>query len=192
MTACRHFDADTRKPNVMSKTKFYESTFGVSRLLVYSRAKRDDYMSLKEQLFADLKTAMKEKDTLKKDTVQLIRSGILQFEKDNKVELDDEGVMEIITKQLKSRRDSLPDFVKSGREDLIEKLNKEIEILLSYLPEQLSEEEIAKIVEEAIAETGAASIKEMGKVMGIVNPKLKGRADMKVVGALVKKLLTGK
>jgi uncharacterized protein YqeY len=149
-------------------------------------------MSLKEQLFADLKTAMKEKDTLKKDTVQLIRSGILQFEKDNKVELDDEGVMEIITKQLKSRRDSLPDFVKSGREDLIEKLNKEIEILLSYLPEQLSEEEIAKIVEEAIAETGAASIKEMGKVMGIVNPKLKGRADMKVVGALVKKLLTGK
>jgi uncharacterized protein YqeY len=149
-------------------------------------------MSLKEQLFADLKTAMKEKDTLKKDTVQLIRSGILQFEKDNKVELDDEGVMEIITKQLKSRRDSLPDFVKSGREDLIEKLNKEIEILLSYLPEQLSEEEIAKIVEEAIAETGAASVKDMGKVMGIVNPKLKGRADMKVVGALVKKLLTGK
>ena len=149
-------------------------------------------MSLKEQLFADLKTAMKEKDTLKKDTVQLIRSGILQYEKDNKVELDDEGVMEIITKQLKSRRDSLPDFVKSGREDLIEKLNKEIEILLSYLPEQLSEEEIAKIVEEAIAETGAASVKEMGKVMGIVNPKVKGRADMKVVGALVKKLLQGK
>ena len=149
-------------------------------------------MSLKEQLFADLKTAMKEKDTLKKDTVQLIRSGILQYEKDNKVELDDEGVLDIISKQLKSRRDSLPDYVKSGREDLIEKLNKEIEILLSYLPEQLSEDEIAKIVEEAIAETGAASVKEMGKVMGIVNPKVKGRADMKVVGALVKKLLTGK
>ena len=149
-------------------------------------------MSLKEQLFADLKTAMKEKDTLKKDTVQLIRSGILQYEKDNKVELDDEGVLDIISKQLKSRRDSLPDYIKSGREDLIEKLNKEIEILLGYLPEQLSEDEIAKIVEEAIAETGAASIKEMGKVMGIVNPKVKGRADMKVVGALVKKLLTGK
>mgnify|MGYP003296563908 FL=1 len=149
-------------------------------------------MSLKEQLFADLKTAMKEKDTLKKDTVQLIRSGILQYEKDNKVELDDEGVLDIISKQLKSRRDSLPDYVKSGREDLIEKLNKEIEILLGYLPEQLSEDEIKKIVEEAIAATGAASVKEMGKVMGIVNPKVKGRADMKVVGALVKKLLTGK
>ena len=149
-------------------------------------------MSLKEQLLADLKTAMKEKDTLKKDTVQLIRSGILQYEKDNKVELDDEGVLDIISKQLKSRRDSLPDYVKSGREDLIEKLNKEIEILLSYLPEQLSEDEIQKIVEEAIAATGAASVKEMGKVMGIVNPKLKGRADMKVVGALVKKMLQGK
>ena len=149
-------------------------------------------MSLKEQLFADLKTAMKEKDTLKKDTVQLIRSGILQYEKDNKVELDDEGVLDIISKQLKSRRDSLPDYIKSGREDLIEKLNKEIEILLGYLPEQLSEEEITKIVEEAIAATGAASVKEMGKVMGIVNPKVKGRADMNVVGALVKKLLTGK
>ena len=135
---------------------------------------------------------MKEKDTLKKDTVQLIRSGILQYEKDNKVELDDEGVLDIISKQLKSRRDSLPDYVKSGREDLIEKLNKEIEILLSYLPEQLSEDEIQKIVEEAIAATGAASVKEMGKVMGIVNPKLKGRADMKVVGALVKKMLQGK
>ena len=149
-------------------------------------------MSLKEQLFAHLKTAMKEKDTLKKDTVQLIRSGILQYEKDNKVELDDEGVLDIISKQLKSRRDSLPDYIKSGREDLIEKLNKEIEILLGYLPEQLSEDEIKKIVEEAIAATGAASVKEMGKVMGIVNPKVKGRADMKVVGALVKKLLTGK
>ena len=108
------------------------------------------------------------------------------------MDLDDEGVLDIISKQLKSRRDSLPDYVKSGREDLIEKLNKEIEILLGYLPEQLSEDEIQKIVEEAIAATGAASVKEMGKVMGIVNPKLKGRADMKVVGALVKKLLTGK
>ena len=149
-------------------------------------------MSLKEQLFADLKTAMKEKDTLKKDTVQLIRSGILQIEKDNKVELDDEGVIDVISKQLKRRSDSLPDYIKSGREDLIEKLNKEIEILLSYLPEQLSEVEIQKIVEEAIAQTGATTIKEMGKVMGIVTAKVKGRADMKVVGGLVKKMLQGK
>ena len=147
-------------------------------------------MSLKEQLFADLKTAMKEKDTIKKDTIQLIRSGVLQIEKDNKVELDDEGVIEVISKQLKSRRDSLPE--KSGRQDLIEKLNKEIEVLLSYLPEQLSEDEIQKIVEDAIAQTGASTIKDMGKVMGIVTAKAKGRADMKIVGGLVKKMLQGK
>ena len=148
-------------------------------------------MSLKEQLFADLKTAMKEKDTIKKDTIQLIRSGVLQIEKDNKVELD-EGVIEVISKQLKSRRDSLPDYEKSGRQDLIEKLNKEIEVLLSYLPEQLSEDEIQKIVEDAIAQTGASTIKDMGKVMGIVTAKAKGRADMKIVGGLVKKMLQGK
>lgn len=149
-------------------------------------------MSLKEQLFADLKTAMKEKDTLRKDTVQLIRSGILQIEKDNKVELDDEGVLDVISKQLKSRRDSLPDFLKSGRTDLIEKLNQEIEILLSYLPEQLNEDEIKKIVEEAVAEVGAASIKDMGKVMAVITPKVKGRTDMKLVGGFVKKMLQGK
>lgn len=149
-------------------------------------------MSLKEQLFADLKTAMKEKDTIRKDTIQLIRSGILQIEKDNKVELDEEGVIDVISKQLKSRRDSLPDYIKSGREDLIEKLNREMEILLSYLPEQLTEDEIQKIVADAVAQTNAATIKDMGKVMGIVTAKVKGRADMKMVGSLVKKMLQGK
>ncbi len=149
-------------------------------------------MSLKDVLFADLKTAMKEKDTVRKDTVQLIRSGILQIEKDKKVELDEEGIIDVISKQLKSRRDSLPDYEKSGRQDLIEKLNKEIEILLSYLPEQLSEEEIQAIVVEAVAESGAATMKDMGKVMAIVTPKVKGRADNKIVGNFVKKMLQGK
>ncbi len=149
-------------------------------------------MSLKERLFEDLKTAMKEKDTIRKDTVQLVRSGILQIEKDQKIELDDEGVIEVVSKQLKSRRDSLPDFEKSGRQDLIEKLNKEIEVLLGYLPEQLSEQEIQTIVAEAVAETGASTMKDMGKVMAMVTPKVKGRADNKVVGDFVKKLLQGK
>ncbi len=148
-------------------------------------------MSLKEQLFADLKTAMKEKDSIRKDTVQLIRSGILQIEKDNKVELDDDGVIEVITKQLKSRRDSLPEFEKSGRTDLLEKLDQEIDILLGYLPEQLSETEIQTIVEEAIEETGASTIKDMGKVMSVITPKVKGRADNKIVGSFVKKMLQG-
>ncbi len=149
-------------------------------------------MSLKDVLFADLKTAMKEKDAVRKDTVQLIRSGILQIEKDKKIELDDEGVIDVIAKQLKSRRDALPEYEKSGRQDLIEKLNKEIEILLGYLPEQLSEEEIQAIVEAAVAESGAATMKDMGKVMAIVTPKVKGRADNKVVGNFVKKMLQGK
>ena len=123
-------------------------------------------MSLKETLLQDLKEAMKEKDTIRKNTVQLVRSGILQIEKDNHVELDDDGIIDVIAKELKKRRDSLPEFEKSGRIDLIENLNKEIEVLLGYLPKQLTEDEIKKIVEETIAETGASSVKEMGKVMG--------------------------
>ncbi len=146
-------------------------------------------MSLKERLLQDMKDAMKAKDTVKKNTVQLIRSGVLQIEKDNKIELDDEGVLDVIAKELKKRRDSLPEFEKSGRTDLIENLNKEIDVLLGYLPEQLTEEEIQVIVEETIKEVQAESMKDMGKVMGAVTPKVKGRADNKIVSGYVKKLL---
>ena len=146
-------------------------------------------MSLKDKLLEDMKEAMKVKDTIRKNTVQLIRSGILQIEKDKKVELDDEGVLDVIAKELKKRRDSLPDFEKSGRLDLIADLNREIEILLGYLPEQLSAEEIEKIVDETIVAVGASSIKDMGKVMGAVTPKVKGRADNKIVSDFVKQKL---
>lgn len=91
-------------------------------------------MSLKETLMNDLKDAMKQKDTVRKDTIQLVRSGVLQIEKDKQVTLDDDGVLDVIAKELKSRRDSLPEYEKSGREDLIAQLNREIEILLGYLP----------------------------------------------------------
>ena len=117
---------------------------------------------------------------------------MLQIEKDNHVELDDEGVLDVVAKELKKRRDSLPEFEKSGRTDLIDNLNKEIEVLLGYLPEQLTEDEIKKIVEETIAETGASSMKDMGKVMGAVSPKVKGRADNRVVSGYVKELLSKK
>ena len=147
-------------------------------------------MSLKETLFQDLKTAMKDKDTVRKNTIQLVRAGVLQIEKDNHVELDDDGVLDVIAKELKKRRDSLPEFEKSGRTDLIDNLNKEIEVLLGYLLEQLTEDEIQKIVEETIAETGAATMKDMGKVMGAVSSKVKGRADNRVVSGYVKKLLS--
>ena len=146
-------------------------------------------MSLKETLLQDMKEAMKEKDTIRKNTVQLIRSGVLQIEKDKQIALDDEGVLEVIAKQLKSRRDSLPDFVKSGRTDLIENLNREIEILLGYLPEQLTESEIGKIVEDTIQEVGACTMKDMGKVMGVIAQKVKGRADNKIVSNFVKQKL---
>ena len=146
-------------------------------------------MSLKDKLMQDLKDAMKEKDTIRKNTVQLVRSGVLQIEKDKKIELDDEGVLDVISKELKKRRDSMPDFIKSGRQDLIDNLNAEIKVLLAYLPEQLTEDEIKKIVEEAVKETGAATMKDMGKVMANVTPKVKGRADNKVVSSLVKQVL---
>ena len=146
-------------------------------------------MSLKDKLLQDLKEAMKEKDTVRKNTVQLVRSGILQIEKDKKIELDDEGVIDVISKELKKRRDSMPDYVKSGRQDLIDNLNKEIEVLLTYLPKQLTEDEIKVIVEEAVKETGAATMKDMGKVMANVTPKVKGRADNKIVSGLVKQML---
>ncbi len=146
-------------------------------------------MSLKEQLLQDMKEAMKEKDTIRKNTVQLVRSGVLQIEKDKQIELDDEGILDVIAKELKKRRDSIPDFEKSGRTDLLEGLNKEIEVLLGYLPKQLTEDEIKSIVEEAVAESGASTMKDMGKVMALVTPKVKGRADNKIVSGFVKQML---
>jgi uncharacterized protein YqeY len=146
-------------------------------------------MSLKETLLQDMKEAMKEKNTIRKNTIQLVRSGVLQIEKDKQIEMDDEGVFDIIVKELKKRRDSLPDFEKSGRTDLIEDLKKEIDILVAYLPEQLSDEDVEKIIKEAIQEIGAVTMKDMGKVMSAVTPKLKGRADNKKVSELVKQNL---
>ena len=147
-------------------------------------------MSLKEKLLQDMKEAMKNKETIRKNTIQLVRSGVLQIEKDKKIVLDDDGVVDVIAKELKKRRDSMPDFEKSGRTDLIENLNEEIKVLLEYLPEQLTSDEIKQIVQDVINETGAATIKDMGKVMAAVGAKVKGRADNKTVSGFVKELLT--
>ncbi len=147
-------------------------------------------MSLKEQLSQDLKQAMKDKDTIRKNVVQLIRSGVLQIEKDNKVTLDDEGVLDVIAKQLKQRRDSLPDYEKSGREDLICELKTEMDILMGYLPRQLTREEVEEIVKAAVAETGASTVKDMGKIMACVMPKTKGRADGKVINEIARAYLS--
>ena len=147
-------------------------------------------MALKEQLMNDLKEAMKEKDIIRKNTVQMVRSSVLQHEKDNKVELDDEGVIEVIAKELKKRRDVLPEYEKSGRDDLIADMKKEIETLLAYLPKQLSREELEVIVKDAIASVGATSMKDMGKIMATVMPQTKGRADGKMINEIVKEMLS--
>ena len=146
-------------------------------------------MSLKEQLFADLKEAMKQKDTILKDTIQMVRAGILQIEKDKKIELKDDGVLEVIAKEIKKCNDVLPDFEKSGRKDLIDEVNKKISILKSYLPKQLSVDEINEIVLYAIKETNASSMKDMGNIMKLVSEKTKGLADSKTVSEIVKNCL---
>lgn len=146
-------------------------------------------MSLKDQLFADLKQAMKDKDTIKKEIVQMVRAGVLQIEKDKKIEADDGVVSEVIAKEIKKLSDVIPDFEKGGRDDLVQEAEKKIAILKAYLPEQLSEAELKDIIAAALKDTGAASPKDMGKVMGAVTAKTKGRADNKLVSTLVREAL---
>ena len=146
-------------------------------------------MSLKAQITEDMKSAMKagEKERLK--VVRLMRSAIKQVEVDTRTELDDAKILGIIEKMVKQRRDSVEQFSKGNREDLAEIERAEIAILDTYLPEQLSDEEIAALVDEVIAATGATSIRDMGKVMGNIKSKAAGRADMGAVGAKVKERL---
>lgn len=144
---------------------------------------------MKEELLKALKEAMKNKDEIKKDTITLLRSAILQVEKDNQKQLSEDEMLAIVSKEVKKRKESIADYEKANREDIVQKLKKEIEILSEYLPEQLSEEEIIKIVEEAINETGAASPRDMGKVMQAIRPKTNGKADGKVVSQIVREKL---
>jgi hypothetical protein len=144
---------------------------------------------LKEQLMNDLKDAMKAKDEIKKNTVQMVRAAILQIEKDNGIEVDDNKIIDIIAKEVKKRKDAAVDFEKSGREDLIEKNNQEIAILTTYLPKQLSKEEIEEIVKEVIVAVEAKDIKDMGKVMKAAKEKIGAAADGKTINEVVKSLL---
>ena len=147
-------------------------------------------MSLKEKLLDEMKIAMREKDNVRKDAIQMVRASILQYEKDNKTELDDEGVIDIIAKEVKRYKDALPDYEKSGRQDLIDELNAKVAILMPYLPEQLTEDEVRAIVKAVVEETGATSMREMGKIMGAVMPKVKGRFDGRLLNNIVKEYLS--
>lgn len=144
---------------------------------------------LKEKLLQDFKDAMKEKNELKKNTIMMVRAAILQIEKDSQKEVSDDEILEILSKEVKKRKDSLEDITKSGREDLIKQVNDEIEIINAYLPEPLSLEELEQIISEVIAEVGATSMKDMGKVMGLAKTKTAGRADNKTINEIVRKKL---
>lgn len=142
-------------------------------------------MSLKEQLTNDLKESMKNKEQVKKSVVTLIRAAIKQKEVDERVELDDNAVMDIVSKQLKQRKDALEEFKKAGRDDLISQTEEEIKILLQYLPKQLSDDELRDYIKKAVEQVNATSIKDMGKIMGILMPQVKGKADGKRINNLV-------
>jgi len=143
-------------------------------------------MGLKEDLMKALKQAMQNKDTLKKETITMLRAAILQVEKDGQKELTEAEMQTIVAKEVKKRKESIADFEKGGRMDIVEQVNKEVEILSVYLPEQLSEQEIKDLVVATINAVGAAGMKDMGKVMGALKEKTAGKADGKLVSDIVK------
>lgn len=144
-------------------------------------------MPLKEKLMDDMKEAMKAKDKVRKNVLTMLRSAIKQKEVDERLELEDADVLDIIAKQIKQKKDSIDDFEKGNRQDLIDLTNEEIKILLDYLPPQLSDEELDEIVKEAVSISGAQSKKDMGKLMALVMPKVKGKADGKHVNQIDRK-----
>lgn len=146
-------------------------------------------MSMKDKLMEDLKLAMKNKDKLKKDTITMVRAAIKQREVDERIELSDDDVIDIISKQIKERRASIEEFRKGDRQDLMDKASDEIEILLDYLPQQLTEEELIDIVKETINEHEIKSAKDMGLLMKNIMPKVKGKADGKMVSKIAQDLL---
>ncbi|MEF2247260.1 MULTISPECIES: GatB/YqeY domain-containing protein [unclassified Paenibacillus] len=146
-------------------------------------------MNLSERLNDDMKSAMRSKDKFKLTTIRMIRASVKNLEIDLKRPLDDSEVLDIISREIKQRKDSLQEFKKAGRDDLVTDLAAEIEIISGYLPEQLTEEEIQEIVRQTIHELGASSKADMGKVMGALLPKTKGRAESKLVNQFVQQYL---
>ena len=144
---------------------------------------------LKEKLLEDLKQSMKEKNTNRKNVVQMVRAGILQVEKDKGIQLEDAQVLEIIAKELKKRKDSLADFEKANREDLINQVNEEISVLEEYLPKQLLDEELESKIQEIITKVGATTIKDLGMVMKEAKTEIGAQADGKRINEVVRKLL---
>ncbi len=148
-------------------------------------------MALKDKLTEDMKQAMKDKEAgkLRLSVIRMVRASIKNVEIDRKKELSDDEVLDILTKEVKMRRDAMEEFQKGNRPDLVEQLEQEIVILMQYLPQQLNEAEVRALVAQAVAQTQATTPKDMGKVMAALMPTVKGRADGKLVNALVKEML---
>lgn len=145
--------------------------------------------TIKEKLQEDWKAALKAKDKFRANTISTAKSAILLVEKTDNIKLEDDEVINILAKEVKQRRESMLEFEKGNRQDLVDECNAELKILMEYLPQQLSEEEIKQIVKDSADEMGASSIKDMGKVMSAIRPKIVGRADGKLVSQIVKEYL---
>ena len=146
-------------------------------------------MTLKSQIQEDVKNAMRARDKERLGALRLLSAAIKQIEVDTREELDDAGVLAVLDKMSKQRRESLEQYEKAGREDLAAKERFELEVIANYLPEPLSDAEVQALVDQAIASTGAAGMQDMGKVMGQLKPQVQGRADMKALSGLVRERL---
>ncbi len=146
-------------------------------------------MSIKEKLMQDLKAAMKSHDKIKKDTITMVRAAIKQIEVDKRVDLSDEEVIDIISKQYKERVSSIDEFKRGGRDDLVAQTEEEIKIILEYLPKQLTDEELEDIIKEAIEKLSITDKKQIGELMKEVMPKVKGKADGEKVNSIASKYL---
>ena len=144
---------------------------------------------LKEKLLEDLKISMRDKNVVRKNTVQMVRAAILQIEKDTGSVVDDEKIIDIIAKEMKKKKDAMADFEKAARQDLIDQTNEEMKVLEEYLPKQLSREEIKEVVSKIISDIGATSMKDMGIVMKESKSAIGAGADGKTINEVVKELL---
>jgi uncharacterized protein YqeY len=147
--------------------------------------------ALKARITEDMKAAMRAQEKERLATIRLIQAAIKQREVDERIELNDEQVLAVLEKMLKQRRDSIDQYTKGDRKDLADKEQAEVEIIQTYMPEPLSDAELAAIIDDAISSTGAESMKDMGKVMGIIKPKVQGRADMGALSGQIKARLGG-
>ncbi len=147
--------------------------------------------STKERIASDAIQAMRDKDVVRKDTLRMLRAAIQRREVDERTELDEAQVLAVIEKQVKQARDSIAQFVEGGRQELADKEQKELDVLIEYLPAQLSPEEVSLHIKSVIEQTGASSMKDMGKVMGALKPLLQGKADMAAVSKSIKNQLQG-